>query len=329
MAPLLLALVCCLLLAPHSEGRAEALRSTSWAAAPLPGPQPVAPPASVTVGIWYGGPGALPPATAMGDPATIARDLAAVRRAGFNAITTWINWREAEPARGSYSLAQVERLIAAAAQADLKVAVRVFAGAPPPWAKDAADDRRRFLAAVTSRLRKAPQVMSVEPAEPVTPATSPIRVGKGAKSPAEARLEFWALLARGPQPVMFVDAGGGVGAGVLSLGETAGIVTRNPALFAPLRPRAGGVRGLTGASGAPVEVTLLESPEVLMIVGLNYSPAVRKVTINFSPDIPEAIWQNLETGTAVSFVMGKGGPFLEHTFSSRDTLVLMIRKTLR
>ena len=63
-----------------------------------------------------------------------------------------------------------------------------------------------------------------------------------------------------------------------------------------------------------------------MIVGLNYAPAPRTVTVSFAPDIPEAIWQNLETGTAVSFVMGKTGPFLEYTFGPRDALVLVIRK---
>jgi hypothetical protein len=56
---------------------------------------------------------------------------------------------------------------------------------------------------------------------------------------------------------------------------------------------------------------------------------VQKITINFTADIPEAIWQNLETSTSVNFVMGRSGPFLEHTFSPRDTLVLMIRKKLR
>jgi hypothetical protein len=66
-----------------------------------------------------------------------------------------------------------------------------------------------------------------------------------------------------------------------------------------------------------------------MIIGLNYSAALRKATISFSPEIPEAIWQNLETGTAVNFVMGSTGPVLEHTFGPRDALVLVIRKKLR
>ena len=142
-------------------------------------------------------------------------------------------------------------------------------------------------------------------------------------------MDFWAAVARGAQAVAFLDVDGGAGPAVLSLGETIGIVTRNQSLFAPLRARKGGVRDVAGASGAPVDVRLLESADALVIVGINYSPSVQKVTINFDPDIPEAIWQNLETGTSVNFVMGRGGPFLEHTFSPRDTLVLMIRKKLR
>ena len=44
------------------------------------------------------------------------------------------------------------------------------------------------------------------------------------------------------------------------LGETAGVVTRNPALFAPLKPREKGVLAVSSAGGgAPIDVKLLES----------------------------------------------------------------------
>jgi hypothetical protein len=171
--------------------------------------------------------------------------------------------------------------------------------------------------------------MSVAAAETSVAGFGAIRVGSGGKTPVEARLELWAALARGARRVMFMDTGGGVGPAVLSLGETAGTVTRNQALFGPLRPRDGGVRSVTGASGAPVDVKLLESADALMILAMNYSPALQTVTIHFGADMPEAIWQNMETGAAVHFVMGPGGPFLEHTFSPRDAMVLMIRKKLR
>jgi hypothetical protein len=292
----------------------------------LPPHGPVEP--FVPIGIWYAGPGARPPDTALTNLDVVRQDLATIRRAGFNAITTWIDWRAAEPARGAYAFAHAERLIAAADQADLEVDVRLFAETPPRWSSNVSADRRTFLGDATARFLTGARVRSVAPA--VSPGgAGAILVGPGGQTPLEARLELWAALARGARRVMFMDTGGGVGPAILSLGETAGIVTRNEALFGPLRPREGGVRSVTGASGALVDVKLLESTDALMILALNYSPVPQTVTINFAADLPEAIWQNLETGTAVHFVMGRTGPFLKHTFAPRDAMVLMIRKTLR
>ena len=50
----------------------------------------------VGIGVWYPGPAARPPATTTSDVETLRGDLASIRRAGFNAITTWTSWREAE-----------------------------------------------------------------------------------------------------------------------------------------------------------------------------------------------------------------------------------------
>jgi len=306
MFSLLLPLICSLLLTPQQ-----------------PQDEPFIP-----IGIWYAGPAALPPATAFTDLESIRSELSLVRRAGFNSITTWISWRDAEPKRGTYALAGVERLIAAAAQNDLKVQVRLFTEASPAWSSSATD-RERFATYAASRLALGPNVLSVQSADSTKDPVNLIHVGSNGRTPIQARVDFWAAIARRAPRISFMDGEGGAGPAVLSLGETVGIVTRNQALFAPLRARKEGIREVTGAAGAPVEVTLLESQEALLIVGINYSPGVQKVTINFMPDIPEAIWQNLETSTSVNFVMGRGGPFLEHTFSPRDTLVLMIRKKLR
>jgi hypothetical protein len=283
----------------------------------------------IPIGIWYAGGSVRPPAAAATDLDTVRSELALIRSGGFNSITTWVNWRDAEPRPGSYALAAVERLIAAAAQNDLTVNVRLFTDKPPAWSSAVPTDRARFITYVASRLRLGPQVTSVEPADGPDDLGKTIRVGRNARTPFEARMDFWAAVAAGAKSVTFADVEGGAGVSVLSLGETVGIVTWNQALFAPLRPRKGGVRDVVGGSGAPVDVKMLESAEVLVIIGVNYSPSVQRVTINFTPEIPEAIWQNLETSTSVNFVMGRGGPFLEHTFSPRDTLVLMIRKTLR
>ena len=90
------------------------------------------------------------------------------------------------------------------------------------------------------------------------------------------------------------------------------------------------------ATGAVVEggdgtviVRILESDDAMVIVGLNPAQAAQKVTLKFSPEIPEAIWQNIEEGVSVNFVMGTEGPFLAHAFAPRDVLVLTIRKKLR
>lgn len=282
----------------------------------------------IPVGIWYGGPGIHPPATIDADLDAVRSELALIRRAGFNAITTWTSWADAEPRPGAYAFAPLERLIAAAAENDLKVDVRLFTDKPPAWSSTVPVDRARFVAYTRTRLRLG-QAASVEEADPSEALAKAIRVGRNAKTPFEGRMEFWASIARGARRVTFADAEGGIGSSVLSLGETVGIVTRNLALFAPLRTREGGIRDVVGAGGAPVDVRVLESVDALVIVGVNYSASVQKVTINFTPEIPEAIWQNLETSTSVNFVMGRGGPYLEHTFSPRDTLVLTIRKKLR
>lgn len=283
----------------------------------------------VPVGIWYAGPAALPPAAALSDADAIAADLAVVRRAGFNAITTWIAWRDAEPERGKYALTGIERLVAAAGKADLRVLLVVYLDRAPAWASGDPAAPASFLEYLSRRMSLQPAVAGVTGRTTVD-RPMPGRIEVRPDGAPVARLAMWSELARGARGVSFVGTGDPLSPEVLSLGETAGVVTRNQALFAPLRPREGGVVRLEGGEDAgKVEIRLLESNDALLIVGLNHAPEPRKVSITFSPEIPEAIWQNLETGTAVSFVMGKSGPVLEHTFASRDALVLMIRKQLR
>lgn len=282
----------------------------------LPSPEPFA-----EVGVWYAGPGARPPDTATDDVQALRVDLERIRRAGFNTVVTWVRWREAEPSKGTYALGGTERLIAAAAAADLRVAVVVLPEAPE-WAAGAT--ARPFLDYATRRLSLNPAVLRVVADSEDVQAS---RIEVAASAPA-ARVAFWAALARGGTSLSFISADGDLRR-VLPLGETAGIVTRNPALFAPLKPRETGVASVSSGGGAPIEVKLMESSQAILIVGVNYAAAARTATINFAPDIPEAIWQNLETGTSVNFVMTAKGPVLEHVFGPRDALVLMIRKTLR
>jgi hypothetical protein len=143
-----------------------------------------------------------------------------------------------------------------------------------------------------------------------------------------------------------VLAGGGAGAILFSDWRTllanpdaltaasqfAEAVGRNATLYAPLRPvdAAAGTRRVrvTGDTEA-VGVTLLESAEALVIIGANRGTREARVTMTFSPDVPEAIWQNMLAGGAVSFVATPDGPEYERVFPPHDVLVLAIRKTRR
>lgn len=290
-------------------------------------PQTAASP-SALVSVWYAGPGARAPAMALADAAAVDRDLDRIRRAGFNGITTWIPWAVAEPQRGEIALASTERLIASAVGHDLKVAVRVLLSPPPGWAAQDRGAADRFTSAVRARIERTPGVHAVTVVRD-GPDRDPIRVGPGAVSLTQARLSFWEAISRRQFEIAFAATSGGFTADLLPVGETVGVVTRNEALFAPLQPRAAGVTGITGAGGAPIEVRLLESAQALMIIAVNRAASTRTARIQFAQDIPEAIWQNLETGAAVNFVMGESGPYLEHSFAAHDALVLMIRKTLR
>jgi hypothetical protein len=291
------------------------------------GLQPGAP-GQKLVGVWYSGPGARPPATALSDADAVRRDLTSIRRAGFNALSTWISWVDAERQPGSIDLASTEQLIAAAAAEDLAVTVHVLTEVHPSWARGDSTGEQRFVEAIRGRLAGARGVRAIEVGLPGREG-APVEVARDGSNLAAARLAFWRAIARGASVITFRQGGGGIGPGLLGLGETAGVVTRNEALFGRLRARARGVREVSGGGGAAVEVRLLETADVVMIIGLNGTPVPRTVRIAFDPDIPEAIWQNLETGATVNFVMTRGGPTLEHTFAPHDALVLMTGKKLR
>jgi hypothetical protein len=159
---------------------------------------------------------------------------------------------------------------------------------------------------------------------------------------ADVRLRAWEAIARGERAVYFprwrasraaaglLEEDGRIGPRARTAGEFAGIVSRNASLFDPLRPRTG-TAAIVRVDGDPTGVgaRVLESAAALLIIATNSGDLPRKVTLRFPPDIPEAIWQNLETGAAFSFVMEKDGPSLEHAFLARDVLVLVRAKRLR
>jgi hypothetical protein len=140
----------------------------------------------------------------------------------------------------------------------------------------------------------------------------------------------WTKLASGARAVIF-DNWQALEKNDAALGEAATFaetLARNPALYVPLRRvESSGDRAFTIDGGqGDVEAHWLESPDALLLIAVNHAAAPRDVTLTFAPAIPEAIWQNMLTGSAVNFVAGPGGPVYTRTFAAHDVLVLMIRK---
>jgi hypothetical protein len=225
-------------------------------------------------------------------------------------------------------------------------------------------------------------------------------------SAADLRLRGWTAISRGAIGVTFPDwrllgpPSGGIDNRARAAGAFAAVITRNPALFAPLRPRDSAVGILydprtvastretervyrvflehnvqvdlvdasvattaadrykaiidtrkapmaadslmsqiarpgvppgirIDATRATIEMRVLESADVIALIGLNHSAVAERVTLHFPPDTQEAIWQNMETGAAVNFVAGADGPTYTHLFQPKDTLVLIIRRSIR
>jgi hypothetical protein len=63
----------------------------------------------------------------------IAGDLQSIRGLGFNTITTTLRWSDAEPSRGQYQFEMLDRMFELAAQAGLRVVLRIDTSASPDW----------------------------------------------------------------------------------------------------------------------------------------------------------------------------------------------------
>jgi hypothetical protein len=145
-------------------------------------------------------------------------------------------------------------------------------------------------------------------------------------TPLQVRQDAWTLIGRGYRGVLF-DSWTMLrqNAGVLEAAAAfADVVTRNAALFAPLRqsPRTVTIDAPT----SDIFAQFVESDEAMLLVAANPTDSPQRVTLRFSPDMPEAIWQNMESGAAVNFVAGPEGPIYSRTFTPHDVVVLMIRK---
>jgi hypothetical protein len=150
---------------------------------------------------------------------------------------------------------------------------------------------------------------------------------------ARLREMAWTRLASGDKGVIFEDwnALQGNDAAFAEAAAFAETLARNPALYAPLRRiDAAGDRALSIDGGqSSLEARWLESGDALLLIAINHAAEPRDVTIAFTPAMPEAVWQNMLTGTAVNFVAGPAGPLYSHTFAPHEVLVLMIRKRWR
>lgn len=159
-----------------------------------------------------------------------------------------------------------------------------------------------------------------------------------AATAADLRAWGWTALLRGARAISYYawpDLVGGSGALTRrgrAAGEFAGVISRNPALFAPLGPRIAATREaipdvrIAEAAGE-VEAGFLESRDALVLVAINHGSAPQRLSMSFAPGTKQEFWQNMETGEMVSFTMVKDSPVLTHDFGPRDVLVLMIRKT--
>jgi hypothetical protein len=144
---------------------------------------------------------------------------------------------------------------------------------------------------------------------------------------ADVRLLAWQSVANGARAVIFSDwtALKDNAATRRAASDFADNLTRNAALYVPLLPRTGPPL-VRVERGRGVTATFLESADALVLIATNPSGSEQRATFTFAPEIPEAIWQNMESGAAVNFVVSGEGPYYERTFPPKDVLVLMIRK---
>jgi hypothetical protein len=160
-----------------------------------------------------------------------------------------------------------------------------------------------------------------------------------AATPADLRLWGWTALLRGARAIAYyawrdlVESETALTPRGRAAAEFAGILSRNPALFAPLRPRAttdpaamtADLR-VSGSAGE-IEAGFLESRDALVLIAVNLAAAPQRLTFTFAPGTKQEFWQNMETGEMVSFAAVNGELTLAHSFAARDAVVLMIRKT--
>lgn len=134
-----------------------------------PSDQRVAPAPAISISVWYAAPTTV-------DLAVVRENLARIRRAGFDTITTTVAWRDAHPRRGALHLLEMDRVIAAATEAGLSVRVKVLMDARPAWGPTD-EDAGAFFDYLRRRAFLHPVVLTVDAARNETSPFERIAVG--------------------------------------------------------------------------------------------------------------------------------------------------------
>lgn len=90
--------------------------------------------------VWYSGGKARAPMLSELTPESREewrRDLANIKKLGFNTVRTWIEWSTVERRRGEYDLRNLELLFELAREAGLRVFIQVYVDSAPDWVGEA------------------------------------------------------------------------------------------------------------------------------------------------------------------------------------------------
>ena len=98
--------------------------------------RPVHQPDFFPFSVWYSGGKARAPMLSELTPASREewrRDLANIRKLGFNTVRTWVEWSSVERRRGEYQLDNLKLLLELAQEAGLRVFIQVYVDSAPDW----------------------------------------------------------------------------------------------------------------------------------------------------------------------------------------------------
>ncbi|MBN2206900.1 MAG: beta-galactosidase [Candidatus Aminicenantes bacterium] len=88
------------------------------------------------VSVWYAGGKARAPMLETVTPASRdawRKDIAQIKRLGFNTVRTWVEWTACEKTEGAYDFSALELLADLAGEAGLRVIIQVYIDSAPDW----------------------------------------------------------------------------------------------------------------------------------------------------------------------------------------------------